>query len=134
MAFPEAALQLRLQARAQSVGLLRERLHLWLDEMGASSDDAFDVSVAVTEAFANAVEHPHEPRLRVVDIEGICRDDVLTVVIRNHGSWREQRGREEGGYSFPLMRELMDGIQVDTQPDGTTITLRRQLARGNGRL
>jgi len=50
-------------------------------------------------------------------------------VIRNHGSWQEQREREDGGYGFPLMRELMDAVNVDAEPEGTSITLQRQLAR-----
>ncbi len=129
MVLPEPSLRLRVQARASSVELLRERLRLWLDELGVSGEDGFDVSLAVTEAFANAVEHPNEPSLRVVDIEGNCHDDTLTIVIRNHGSWREPHGREEGGYGFPLMRELMDAVSVDTQSEGPSITLQRQLAR-----
>jgi anti-sigma regulatory factor (Ser/Thr protein kinase) len=129
MALPQNSLQLRLQARASSVGLLRERLRLWLDELGVAGEDGFDVSLAVTEAFENAVEHPNQPSLRVVDIEGSCQDDTLTIVIRNHVSWQQQAEREDGGYGFPLMRERMDAVNINSQPERTSITPQRQLAR-----
>src|SRR5207244_3675167 len=36
------SLQLRLQARPESAQLLRERLYVWLDELGVTSDEIFD--------------------------------------------------------------------------------------------
>jgi anti-sigma regulatory factor (Ser/Thr protein kinase) len=129
MALPEPSLRLRLQARASSVGLLRERLRLWLDELAVPAEDGFEVAVAVTEAFANAVEHPDHPSLRVVDIEGHRHDHTLTIVIRDHGSWRDERTRGDGGFGFPLMRELMDTVTVSTELEGTSITLQRQLGQ-----
>lgn len=131
MALPEPALQLRLRTQASSVGVLRERLRLWLDELGVSAEDGFDITLSVTEAFENAIEHPNQPSLSVVDLEARCHDDTLTIVIRNHGSWRDQREREDGGYGFPLMRTLMDRVEVATHPEGTSITLQRQLARSH---
>jgi anti-sigma regulatory factor (Ser/Thr protein kinase) len=42
---------------------------------------------------------------------------------------RDERQREEGGYGFPLMRQLMDAVDVETGSKGTSITLRRCIAR-----
>lgn len=123
------SLRLRLQAQPASAGLLRQRLSLWLDELGANDDEIFDILLAGTEAFANAVEHPHEPRVCVIDVEGSISEDAITLTFRDHGSWRERRQREEGGFGFPLMRQLMGRIEVRTQPDGTAITMERKLAR-----
>jgi anti-sigma regulatory factor (Ser/Thr protein kinase) len=121
------SLQLRLQSRPESALLLRQRLCLWLDELGASEEEAFDLSLASTEAFANAIEHPQEPRADVIDVEGSLSDGKITVTVRDYGSWREQRQREEGGYGFLLMHQLMGRVEVDAQPGGTTIALQRQL-------
>ena len=122
-------LQLRLQARPESAQLLRQRLYLWLDELGATNDEAFDVALSCTEAFANAIEHPNEPTAGLIDVDGSISDGTITVNVHDHGTWRELRQREEGGYGFPLMRQHMDTVEVDAQPDGTTITMQRQLAR-----
>jgi anti-sigma regulatory factor (Ser/Thr protein kinase) len=122
-------LQLRLQARPESAQLLRQRLYLWLDELGAKNDEIFDVSLASTEAFANAVEHPYEPTAPVIDVDGSLNGRTVTITVHDYGSWREQRQREQGGYGFPLMRHLMGTVEVHTQPRETAITMQRQLAR-----
>ena len=122
------SLQVRLPARAESAELLRQRLYLWLDELGAQSDELFDVALASTEAFANAVEHPHEPTSRLIDVNGSIRGHTITITIHDYGSWRGQRQRDEGGYGFPLIRRLMGSVELHAQPDGTTITMQRQLA------
>jgi len=122
------SLRLRLQARPRSARLLRERLFLWLDELGANDDEIFDLSLASTEAFTNAVEHPHEPSSRIIDVEGTISEGTITITIRDHGSWRHHRQRVQGGLGFPLMPQLMNTVEVRRQPAGTSITLQRQLS------
>jgi anti-sigma regulatory factor (Ser/Thr protein kinase) len=129
---PPSPLRLRLQVRAESARLLRRRISLWLDELGASSDDVFDVSLAASEAFENAVEHPHAPTARVIDVDGTVTGRMVTLTIRDHGTWRDERRREEGGYGFPLMRRLVETIEVDRDAEGTAITLRRRLGLSAG--
>jgi anti-sigma regulatory factor (Ser/Thr protein kinase) len=102
---------------------------LWLDELGATNDEIFGVALACTEAFANAVEHPHEPTTAVIDVDGSVSDSMITINVNDHGTWRELRRREEGGYGFPLIRREMDTVEVRSRPEGTTITMQRQLAR-----
>ena len=122
------ALQLRLQASPESALLLRQRLCLWLDELDAQEGEIFDISLASTEAFTNAVEHPHAPTTDMIDVDGSSDDRTITITVTDSGSWRQQRLGEDGGRGFPLMRQLMSTVEVHTQPEGTTITLRRQLA------
>jgi serine/threonine-protein kinase RsbW len=122
------SLQLRLQARPESAVLLRQRLYLWLDELGAGSEEIFDVSLACTEAFVNAVEHPNEPTTDAIDIEGSLRDSTITIAVHDHGSWRQHRERAQGGLGLPLMRRFMDTVDVHAQAEGTAITMQRQLA------
>jgi anti-sigma regulatory factor (Ser/Thr protein kinase) len=101
---------------------------LWLDELGATNDVVFGVSLACTEAFANAIEHPHEPAAELVDVDGSLSGGTITINVHDHGTWRELCRREERGYGFPLMRQHMDTVEVHSQPEGTTITMQRQLA------
>jgi anti-sigma regulatory factor (Ser/Thr protein kinase) len=122
-------MRLRLQAQPQSARLLRQRLSLWLDELGARGDEIFDLSLASSEAFVNAVEHPHEPTAEVIEVEGNFDGRTITITVRDHGSWRLHRQRAEGGYGFPLMRQLVNTVEVHAQPYGTAITMQRQLTR-----
>jgi anti-sigma regulatory factor (Ser/Thr protein kinase) len=123
------SLRLRLQARPESAYLLRERLRLWLDELGAEASETFDISIASTEAFANALEHPCDPTDSTIDVHATALAGSIAVTVRDRGTWRAERRRQEGGFGLDLMRSLMDAIEIDAQPQGTSITLRRQLAQ-----
>ena len=117
----------RLQARPSSAVLLRRRLEEWLVEQAIPEKDRFDVLLATSEAFANAVEHPLRPAAAVVDVEAEIREGELELTIRDYGAWRDGREREEGGLGFPIMRTVMQEVDVDSQSEGSTITLRRRL-------
>jgi len=124
-----ASLELRLQARPEFAPLLRERVRMWLEEAGATKTETFEVLLAVTEAFANAVEHPDDPRSHVVDVEGTIGDQAVTVSIRDYGTWQgEDTKKEEGGMGLVMMEELMDAVRVECFQDGTTVTMQRRLA------
>jgi anti-sigma regulatory factor (Ser/Thr protein kinase) len=91
-----APLQLRLQARAEFAFLLRERVRVWLEEAQATEREIFEVLLPTNEAFANAVEHPHEPSIHLVDVEGTISERAVTISIRDYGTW-QGCGRPEGG-------------------------------------
>jgi anti-sigma regulatory factor (Ser/Thr protein kinase) len=107
--------------------LLRRRLEEWLTGQDVSEQDRFDVLLAASEAFANAVEHPLLPAAAVVDVEGSIDGETLELTIRDYGAWRDGKEREEGGLGFPIMRSVMQKVDVDSQSEGSTITLRRRL-------
>ncbi len=126
--FAAETVRFRLQARPSSAALLRRKLHAWLDSIGASEREQFDVLLSASEAFANAVEHPRLPAAAVIDVQADVFDDVVELSIRDYGVWRDEREREEGGgLGFPIMRTLMHDVEVDTRCDGSTIRLRRRL-------
>jgi anti-sigma regulatory factor (Ser/Thr protein kinase) len=108
--------------------LLRRRLQDWLAEQGISQREQFDVLLAASEAFANAVEHPQLPAAAVVDVVGHVDGDELELTIRDYGVWRNERERAEGGMGFPIMWTVMQDVEVDSQREGSTITLRRRLS------
>jgi anti-sigma regulatory factor (Ser/Thr protein kinase) len=119
-------LDVRLEARPELAATLRQHLRGWLSEHGATRQEVFEVLTAASEAFANAVEHPREPTSEQVDVGASVADDVVTLTVRDYGSWQHQRLRP-GGNGLVLMRELMDAVEVDCWLDGTTVTMRRHL-------
>jgi GAF domain-containing protein/anti-sigma regulatory factor (Ser/Thr protein kinase) len=125
---PKPAFQVSLERRPESAGELRNRLQAWLADVGATPDEIFDVSLACSEAFANAIEHPMNAVDQSIDVEAFVSRGELTVAVRDHGGWREHRTREEGGLGLPLMRSLMGSVEVRRRPEGTTVVLRRRLA------
>lgn len=121
------SLRLRFPARPESAFLLRQRLALWLDDVDAGSDDVFALSLAASEAFSNGVEHPHQPTRSFIEIDVSFVERVVTITIRDSGSWGGKRLREDGGYGFRLMRHLMDEVEVTARPEGTSIMLQRHI-------
>jgi anti-sigma regulatory factor (Ser/Thr protein kinase) len=129
---PASSVGFRLQARPSSAVLLRQRLEKWLRAQGVSEREQFDVLLAASEAFANAVEHPQLPAAGVVDVEATLDGCQLELTIRDYGAWRNERERAEGGLGFPIMWTVMQDVEIDSQSDGSTITLRRQLSSAPG--
>lgn len=85
--------------------------------------------LATSEAFANAVRHPHKPSFDLIDIAGSITDRTVSVSVRDYGTWQsEQVARSEGGMGLPIMELLMDSVRVERLAEGTTVTLRRRLA------
>jgi anti-sigma regulatory factor (Ser/Thr protein kinase) len=124
----EPSLQLRLEALPESMAVLRRHLRRWLNEAGATSRELFEIQLAVTEAFANAVEHPEEPTSHLVEIEGTVMNRSVALSVRDYGRWQYESGREEGGLGLAIMDELMDSVVVEPFAHGTIVTMHRRFA------
>jgi anti-sigma regulatory factor (Ser/Thr protein kinase) len=122
-------LALRLPADPAVLSSLRRTLRRWVEGLGASEIETYDVLVAVTEAAANAVEHAYGPGDASFDIEATVGDaDEVQVLVRDQGRWRPPRGHNRGRGTL-LMQELMDHFEVTTGEDGTEVRMRRKLDR-----
>jgi anti-sigma regulatory factor (Ser/Thr protein kinase) len=116
-----------LRPEPESGSLLRRRLRLWLRESGATESETFAVLLAVSEAVTNAIQHPQKRRRPWVDVEARLVDDLVTVRVRDYGGWERRPVRDEGGRGLPLMRAMMDIVEVERAAEGTSVTLQRQL-------
>jgi anti-anti-sigma factor len=124
-------LRLDLLAVPAALPGVRRRLGAWLAGLGMGERDRVGVMVAVGEACANAAEHAYrdtEPGpMRVhadVDVDG-----VLTVRVRDEGSWRPpDRDPGDRGRGLLIMRQLVDRV-VLKEEHGTTVTLSMRLRR-----
>src|SRR3954447_393976 len=107
---------LDLPAVPASLPGVRRRLAGWLAALGMGEQDRVGVMVAVGEACANAVEHAYrgqEPgRMRVhaqVDVDG-----VLTVTVRDEGTWRPpDRDPGDRGRGLLIMRQMVDRVVLE---------------------
>ena len=71
------AFVLRLPAEATRLTVLRRRLEDFLTAHAVAENDIFDLIVAVSEAAANAVEHPFEPAEPFIVVEVSLDDDAV---------------------------------------------------------
>ena len=113
-------------ADAEALGGLRHVLRRWLLRLGAGPDEVYDITVAVQEASANAVEHAYSVGAAAFDVEAMHNRGVVTIMVRDRGHWRPPRG-EHRGRGLPIMEALMESVEVERGETGTTILMRRTL-------
>jgi len=100
-----------------------------LTEQHAGEDEVLDILVAATEAFNNAVTHARQPRSIAVHVDAGISEDVVEIVVRDHGRWQEEQPSESAGLGLHLLHALMDTVDIQTTWEGTTVRLRRVLGR-----
>ncbi|MBV8333049.1 MAG: SpoIIE family protein phosphatase [Candidatus Eremiobacteraeota bacterium] len=99
-----------------------------VEPLGLSEDRRFGILVAVGEAIANAIEHGYrnEPG-GLISLKIEILDDHLVLTIEDFGRWRPFVPREERGRGIELMHAFMDGVQIRSSRESTTIVLRARL-------
>lgn len=127
-ALDPARLRLRLDAVPASVPLLRHTLRRWLEPSGVAAAEVFEITVAVSEAFSNAIEHAYAAADAQIEVDGTLKGESLSVSIRDWGQWRQPRGINRGR-GLGLMRGLMSEVKVTPGSSGTTVQLHRRVHR-----
>jgi signal transduction histidine kinase/CheY-like chemotaxis protein len=122
------AMVLRLPAEATRLSLLRRRLEDFLTAHGVPEADIFDLIVAVSEAAANAIEHPIEPAEPTIHLEVSLDDDAVVATVRDTGSWRPETAAGFRGRGLALISALAE-LTVERSTGGTAVSLRRPLTR-----
>ncbi|MEU1590808.1 SpoIIE family protein phosphatase [Micromonospora sp. NPDC005710] len=117
---------LRLPADPTRLSVLRKRLEDFLIAHSVGETDRFDLTVAVSEAAANAIEHPIHPAEAMISVQVAIEDRAVTATVRDSGQWRESTGSGFRGRGLALIKALGE-LSVRRTDEGTEVTLRRQL-------
>jgi anti-sigma regulatory factor (Ser/Thr protein kinase) len=130
---PEAAsaqhLSLTLPAEPGSLAGLRRRLGRFLHAAGASEAEQYEITLAISEAAGNAVEHAYGPGDADFHVEIRVDGQDVTADVSDRGSWREPRGAERGR-GLRIIDGLMQDVEVLPGESGTVVRMRRTLAAG----
>jgi len=118
---------LELGSDPGELAAMRSLMRRWLRYADGNETEIAEILTATGEAAANAIEHGGAmtggPPFEVI---GELDDGEVKITVRDGGTWREGT-RTEGGRGIILMRALMDSIELDPGPDGTTVRMRRRL-------
>jgi len=112
------------------VALARHDFRRWLEQNGLEEEDTLDIVLALSEACANAVEHPETASRPAFEVEARRVDRDIEIVVRDFGRWSAAEEPDPVGSSgrgLQMMRELMDQVEVTEDESGTTIVLRRHV-------
>jgi anti-sigma regulatory factor (Ser/Thr protein kinase) len=116
------------KASPESLAGVRYLLGRWLRGRGATRDEIYDITVAAQEACTNAIEHAYAPGPAGFELAGDFAAGRVRIAVRDHGHWREPRGTNRGR-GLPMMRALMDSVEVRSTEEGTEVVLERTLGR-----
>lgn len=117
---------LRLARVRPAVALLRHSLGCWLEQRGVAAEYVRDLTLAASEASANAVEHPIAGH-GTFEVEAVCRPDEVVIVVRDSGGWKPASSSEARGRGLRMIRSLMSDVDVVRSEYGTEIVMRRRL-------
>lgn len=118
--------RLRIPADPGALAPLRRRMGRFLQAVGASEQERYEITLTVCEAAANAIEHAYGPGDAEFEVEARLDDGEVQIAVRDSGHWRERRGQDRGR-GLRIIEGLMDETQVTPLPGGTTVTMRRRL-------
>jgi len=122
------SLRLTVDADPSALAALRRTIFRWLEEASANPIEAFELTVACCEAASNAMEHAYGPDVATFQVEAVVRDREVEMCVTDQGSWRPPRGSDRGR-GLLVIKAFTDTVTVDRAAQGTTVTLRRRLAR-----
>jgi anti-sigma regulatory factor (Ser/Thr protein kinase) len=123
-----SVLWLRLPRLGPAIALARQSLHRWLERDGVAPDEAFEVVLACSEALANAVEHPVTPTHQAIEVEARREHGELHVEVRDFGAWSQRRRQSiMRGRGLPMIRSLMDRVEIVPSKEGTRVVMHRSL-------
>ncbi|SDT77806.1 Anti-sigma regulatory factor (Ser/Thr protein kinase) [Actinoplanes derwentensis] len=120
--------ELRLPSEAGRLIVLRRRLEDFLSAHQVPDDDAFDLVMAVSEAAANAVEHPVDPAEPWITVTASFQPEAVLVTVRDTGGWRPSGDAGFRGRGLALIGALTE-LSVHRSAEGTEVVLRRPLSR-----
>jgi anti-sigma regulatory factor (Ser/Thr protein kinase) len=121
-------LHLSLPAEPKTLAQVRRILRRWLIERGADEGDVAEVTIAVSEACANAIEHAYPPAPASFELDAWGSNGEITVSVRDTGQWRPPRGQNRGR-GLSIIVAAMDDVQIDRMETGTEVVMRRRLRR-----
>ncbi len=119
-------LLLRFRADPPVLAHVRRVLRRWIQQFGASREDVGAVTLACGEACANAIEHAYGLGAASFELEARADDGVVTLIVRDHGQWREQRGTGRGR-GLTIIEASMDEVAIHPTEGGTEVLMRRRL-------
>ena len=122
-------LEITTEACPDNARWLRVRFQEWLRTLGAPAALVDDLSLAVYEALANAVEHAypaHHPN-PMMRLQAQLDHDQLLITVTDHGCWRTPHDTGYRGRGLTVMRCLTTEVLLQPTAHGTTVHMRAAL-------
>jgi anti-sigma regulatory factor (Ser/Thr protein kinase) len=115
-----------------SLAAIRSFAEKWAAEVGLDEEQIFRIKLAVSEACANAIEHPKDKSDLTLWAWG--REDRFTIDVWHPGEFHVKNGQDRGhrGMGLPLMVASADEVSFACLPDGGTRVSLSVFLKNNG--
>ena len=133
---------LEFPSRSANEGFARAAAACFAAQLDPTLEEINDVKTAVSEAVTNAIVHAYPDRIGKIVMKLRRKEgQVLEIVARDWGvgiaDVTQARtplfttgSEDRAGMGFTIMESFMDELKVRSTPGkGTTVTMRRQIAR-----
>jgi serine phosphatase RsbU (regulator of sigma subunit)/anti-sigma regulatory factor (Ser/Thr protein kinase) len=121
-------LRLRFPAKPEVLAQLRRNLRSYLTRLGVSDEEIYEITVACSEAAANAIEHAQNPTEDAFEVDAGVEEGQLAIVVRDFGDWRPPAPQSKRGRGMRLMTAFTQ-VKVQQGTRGSQVIMRRRLAR-----
>ena len=121
-------LELSVEASPDSLSRVRRAFARWLRAVGVDPTVSYELLVACGEACANVIAHAYPVGRARFEVTAERQGEVVEVVVRDFGSWREPVSRQSRG--LKLIEQLVDQMSIERGAAGTVVVLRRRVGRG----
>ena len=125
---------LEFPSRSANEGFARAAAACFAAQLDPTLEAVNDVKTAVSEAVTNAIVHAYPDTLGKIVLKlRVRQDNVLEIVVRDWGVGIADIEQARTPL-FTIMESFMDTVKVRSTPGkGTTVTMRRRIARRAGR-
>jgi anti-sigma regulatory factor (Ser/Thr protein kinase) len=125
---PARSFGFTFSALPMAVPIVRRSMQRFAERLGLDEDQRFALLAACGEAIANAVEHAYVGAPGLVRVSAHASHDTLVVSVEDEGKWKPAQRRDERGRGLPLMRALMDAVEIRTHQARTEVRLTMTIA------
>jgi anti-sigma regulatory factor (Ser/Thr protein kinase) len=112
---------------------MRSLLRRWLRHAEGTEQEIAEITTACGEAATNAIEHAGSASGTPFEVLGRLDGREIDIVVRDYGAWRAPRSDDQGR-GLSLIEALMDHVEVEPTPEGTSVRMRRTLSANGGSL
>ncbi len=119
--------ELEVSGEPGALKYTRDTLRLWLSESDATQDETDDITMACNEACENVVEHAYGLGADPFNVAFARDGRDISIRVRDRGTWQGDTTPDRG-LGLELMRRLVDDVDVQSGPNGTTVRLSKRLA------
>ncbi len=122
-------LGMRLRADPRVLADVRRALRRWLRHRGVGDRECSEITLAVSEACTNAIEHAYSPAPAHFELEATATDGMVTIVVSDQGRWRAPPQGPYRGRGLRIIDAVMDQVEIDSGDIGTRVVMRRSIGR-----